>query len=203
MTATAEQQTIDTVTRTIETPLGFRLRIPIGVVHLGQIRRPDGTHQAVIWRNAERLLQEGYGIDMPTRNRGHLRVEFYARCLTRSMVHALARLKRYHDDHPESEWANRRDFGGPSHGDWARLRFRGLIEQRPSVGSNAFRGWWRLTGLGHQWLRGNEKIPRQIVVLDSVPVGFLDPSDLISVTDVDDDFSYESLRGTRAPAVAS
>jgi len=206
MTATAQQpptptqQTIDTVTRTVDTPLGFRLRVPIPLVHLGETRRPEGTHHAVIWRHAEQLLQAGYGVVIPTRHRGHLRVEFYGRIITKRMVAALARLKRFHDRHPEVEWAERGDYGRPNDGDWARLRFWGLIEPRPSEGTITWRGWWRLTGLGHQWLRGREFVPRQVAVVDGVCVGYVNALDRISVHDVDDEFSLDAVRAASDPA---
>ncbi len=203
MTTTHEtsQQMIDAVSRRITTPHGFRLRIPIAKVHPAAPVIVKGSTFDVLWRRAEKAVNSGYPVRFAAPRsapRAHISYAFYGRCLTRSMLYALMRLKQYHDRHPETPFAHRKDFRCPGHGDWARLRHWGLIEARPLMPDEkpgASRGWWRLTGLGIAWLRGRVKIPRQAAVFDGVSVGFIDSADLIGPTDVDDEFSFEKLMG--------
>lgn len=185
---------IDT-NRVITTPCGFRLVVPIMNVHRGEVQTPKGVHFGVIWREAERLLNLGYPVRLP---RGRVVFQFYGRHITAAMVRALGRLKQYHDRHPSEEYAHLKDFGGPRHGDWARLRHWGLIEHKqrvPGEKAATWRGWWKLTGLGHCWLRGIEKVPRTAAVFDGVMVGFMNATDTIGPADADPEFSLDQVLG--------
>ncbi|MEY2855649.1 MAG: hypothetical protein RL030_2781 [Pseudomonadota bacterium] len=193
--------------RTIVTPSGFRLRIPLARVQLRAIEAVRSRPKTTLTKQAERWLQQGIAVRLPV---GRLTLRFYSRPLMATMVSALGRLKRYHDRHPEADYAHLNDFAGPRHGDWARLRWWGLIEAKHAEGTNKDgtprdemdRGWWKLTGLGHRWLRGDEKIPRASAMFDGQWVGWVDAADLVGPSDVDRDFSFDVIVG-RAPVGAA
>jgi hypothetical protein len=181
--------------RTITTPSGFRLSVPIRKVSSATqaIRQRSGVG---LQRQAEALLNKGIGVRLPC---ARISLRFYGRHMTKSMLAAMVRLKRYHDRHPSEDFAHLNDFGGPRHGDWARLRWWGLIESRESTDDVDGRGWWRLTGLGLRWLRGAVKVPRTPALFDGAWVGWIDAADKIGPQDVDPEFDLDVvlLRRTR------
>lgn len=181
--------------RMIETPSGFRLSVPIKNVSgaMQAIRQRPGIG---LQRQAERLLNRGIGVRLPC---ARMALRFYGRHLTKSMLAALVRLKRYHDRHPSEDFAHLNDFAGPRHGDWARLRWWGLIEPQAATNDEDSRGWWRITGLGLRWLRGAMKVPRTPALFDGVWAGWHDAKDLIGPQDVDPEFDLDVvlLRRTR------
>lgn len=188
--------------RSIVTPSGFRLRIPLYRIQPRMIQPIKSRPRTTLTRQAEKFLQQGVAVRLPI---GRLALRFYARPLTMPMVRALIRLKNYHDRHPEAQFAHLSDFNGPRHGDWARLRWWGLIEEKHNVGllrkdgqprSDIERGWWRLTGLGHRWLRGDERIPRAAAMFDGQWVGWVDIDDRVGPLDVDKEFSFDSVMMT-------
>jgi hypothetical protein len=185
------------VRRPMKLKSGFVLQVPLPRVHIGKIEtvkrsRTDAMHRAI-----ETCLNNGVGVRLPF---GDVVWRFYARRITRSMLYALGRLKNFHDRHPSEEFAHLRDFNGPNHGEWARLRWWGLIEPKQPVegDDNSPRGWWKLTGLGHRWLRGQEKIPRSPVCFHGLFVGWVDSTDLITTADVDPEFSLHLTMGKTA-----
>jgi hypothetical protein len=195
MSTTIEQPTFTLNDRVVTTRHGFRLRVPINVVHEGTMV-VRGAMLRTLWKRAEALVQDGHSVrlDAPEGMRTRLSFRFYGRSIVKSQLGALARLKQFHERHGDFTWAHLKDFGGPRHGDWARLRHWLLIEPKMVDGEHD-RGWWRLTGLGHLWLRGSVKVPRRAAVFDGRMVGWIDVRDVISVGEVDPEFSLDRVMG--------
>lgn len=174
--------------RLIMTPRGFRLRVPIPIKP-GKIETARVSRGVSLMRSVEALLNNGVSARLPI---GRVAFRFYARHISKSMLYAMKRLANYHQRHPGDDYAHLIDFNGPRHGEWARLRWWGLIEPRPITGDekpHEVRGWWRMTGLGLRWLSGDKKIPRGAVTFDGVFVAWLDASDLIGPKDIHDEFN--------------
>lgn len=177
--------------RPVRTPSGYVLNVPLPRVESSSPVRIEPYRTSSLPRAIARHLNAGRAVQVPATKQV---LRFYSRHLTQSMLRALGRLKAYHDRHPGEDFAHLRDFGGPSHGDWARLRWWGLIEPKPvDADGHVPRGWWRLTGIGHRWLRGDLKVPRSPAVFDGVFVGWMDAKDLIGPTDVDAEFSLDAV----------
>jgi hypothetical protein len=176
--------------RPLRTPSGYVLNVPLKKVRSMKPVKVEPYRTSSLPRAISRLLNDGRAVEVPATKTVLL---FYSRRITRSMLYALGRLKSYHDRHPSEDFAHLHDFRGPSHGDWARLRWWGLIEPKPEEEKGRHRGWWRLTGLGHRWLRSDVKVPRSPAVFDGVFVGWMDAKDLIGPADVDPEFSLDAI----------
>ncbi len=177
--------------RALRTPSGYTLNVPLPKVQGGPPVKVAPVRTSSLMRQINLHLNRGQAVRLPI---GDNVLRFYAHSLTKATLGALKRLRDYHLRHPSETFAHLRDFGGPSNGNWARTRWWGLTEPKPAdVDGTQHRGWWRLTGLGLQWLRGEVTIPRHPVLFDGVFVGWQDVSDRIRPTDVDETFVLEAL----------
>jgi hypothetical protein len=182
--------------RLIKTPSGYDLYVPLLRVQGGKPVKVSPVRTSSLMRQINLRLNEGVPVRLPF---GDNVLRFYAHSLTKATLSALKRLRDYHLRHPSEEFAHLRDFGGPSNGNWARTRWWGLTEPKPlDDQGNLVRGWWKLTGVGLQWLRGEITIPRHPVLFDGVFVGWQDVKDRIRPTDVDETFTLDSLMGRSA-----
>ena len=96
---------------------------------------------------------------------------------------------------PREPFQCRSVFARDSNGDYAKLRYWGLLKK---AGKKA--GWWRLTALGRAFVRGRVEVPATALTYNRRLCGLT--GDPVSIRDcfanVDD---YESmLRRTRGPA---
>jgi hypothetical protein len=69
-------------------------------------------------------------------------------------------------------WGSRVElFKGEAEGDFAKLRYWGLVQEsddtRPDGGRN---GWWRVTGLGEKFVLGEHTVFQYVNLYDSRPV---------------------------------
>jgi hypothetical protein len=86
----------------------------------------------------------------------------YRRKINSSMVRALVALYRKRWDFVHLPPVD------PSHGEAARLSYWGLIEEEPIFREDGGRaGWWRITPLGADWLRGQVTVPMTAHIYDS------------------------------------
>jgi hypothetical protein len=138
--------------RPLKTPSGYTLNVPLPRVQGGKPVKVSPVRTSSLMRQINLRLNEGVPVRLPF---GDNVLRFYAHSLIKSTLYALKRLRDYHQRHPTEEFAHMRDFGGPSNGNWARTRWWGLTEPKPMAADGTVpRGWWKLTGRGLQWLRG-------------------------------------------------
>jgi hypothetical protein len=94
----------------------------------------------------------------------------YKRKINSGMVRALINL--YRAGGPGRDFRHLPPID-PSHGDAAKLVYWELIEEEPVVREDGGRaGWWRVTPLGEDFLRGWIKVIKYARVYDSRLLGF-------------------------------
>lgn len=184
--------------RQITTHSGFRINVPVPTKNLGQMVTVR-TRRGVSLKSAvQSLVNRGISARLPI---GRMALRIYGHSIDKASVSALGRLRGYHKRHGMATWGHLNDFSGPRHGNWARLRWWGLIVPRPMEEHETdkdVRGWWRLTGLGFAWLRGEVKVPRTALIFDGSWIGWKDKADTVGPVDVDDEFDLN--RATFADA---
>jgi hypothetical protein len=86
-----------------------------------------------------------------------------------------------------------KDESTASRGDWAKLRFWGLIEEKPNTDKKKkSSGYWRLTDLGKQFVRGEISVPRVKVFRDGMVVETSE--ELVSITEaLGEPFDYRKV----------
>lgn len=129
------------------------------------------------------------------------RVQRYARPITSSMAWGLCNLYEYFQQHPNERWVHVEAFFNSNpdipfafRGDFAKLRYWGLIEmleERREDGSKN-NGHWRLTKRGTAFIKGEISVPSHVYVYDGHALGFSD--DHITVRDaLKNRFDYDAL----------
>lgn len=177
--------------RLITTRNKFKISVPIPTRNLGQIATVRTRRGVSLTRAVQSLVNRGISASMPV---GGIALRIYGHSIDKASVSALGRLRKFHKRHGSDEWAHLNDFAGPRHGNWARLRWWGLIEPKPAAESDDakdVRGWWRLTGLGFAWLRGDETVPRTALIFDGSWIGWRDTKDKVGPLDVDAEFDLD------------
>ena len=78
-------------------------------------------------------------------------------------------------------------------GDFSKAKYFGLIEEKANADSSKrTSGYWKLTNLGMDFVRGFEKIPSYVLIFDDCVIEFDD--EMISITDcLGDKFNYSEL----------
>lgn len=129
------------------------------------------------------------------------RVQLYRRKLNSGMVHALFRIYQ----HNSTEWTRVQDMpNAPKGGDYAKLRFWGLLEQNPARaedGNSA--GYWRVTADGVSFLMGSMSVPSHIGTFDN-KVYPLRPDEYTLITAreaLGNKFDYDELLANTPAAV--
>lgn len=124
--------------------------------------------------------------------------------ISRSQVGCMMRLYRLHIE--KNDWeryfhmADEIKVSVKVGGNWARLRYWGLIEEKAKQaddGKDTLRsGYWRLTTKGKAFLQAVTVIPKYITLFNADFKGFKDENDTINVRDVfakKKDFSYSEV----------
>lgn len=93
----------------------------------------------------------------------------YRRSIHRKMCVALAFLYR-EDQKKPGDWVNVREIYGPGlSGDYAKLRFWGLVEPKDTrTRTENSSGFWRITEKGRAFVRTGVAIPKYAFVFDNV-----------------------------------
>jgi hypothetical protein len=80
-------------------------------------------------------------------------------------------------------------------GDYAKLRFWDLIvDLREIRDDGGPAGWWQITELGEQWVRGIIRVPRRVRIYDNHNLGPDSKSDEMSIHEaLGSLFNYEAL----------
>ena len=123
-------------------------------------------------------------------------IKLYRRPLSASMARYLIVLAKKSGTgnpwlHVETDF---RDVSIPSRGDYAKLRYWGLIEPKPGVSERGTRtnGYWRITDKGRDFVAGNALVPSHVFLLNNRLVGFSDKS--VTIRDaLGSAFSYDEL----------
>jgi len=126
-------------------------------------------------------------------------IKLYRRPLSASMARYLIVLAKKSGMgnpwlHVETDF---RDVSIPSRGDYAKLRYWGLIEAKPGVSERGARtkGYWRITDKGRAFVAGNAPVPSHILLLNNRVVGFSD--NLVTIRDaLGKAFNYDELMAT-------
>jgi len=143
---------------------------------------------------ARRWLREqarGHGAPCPVCQQ---MTKIYHRGLNVSMAHDLIRAWRR---------VGRADFHAPTvldrgvgGGDFAKLRYWGVIEELDAARADGGRaGWWRITDVGEKWVRGTVGLPRYAYLFDGRLLRFDgDREQEWTVRDaLEDRFDYDQL----------
>jgi hypothetical protein len=96
----------------------------------------------------------------------------------------------------QGNWCNVMQIAKADNGDYAKLRFWGLIEESKEIPTEDVKsnGLWRITRKGIQFVRGELRIPKYARVYDNRFYGFHDEDDLITIHDaLGEKFSYYEL----------
>lgn len=135
-------------------------------------------------------------------------VRCYKRPMNKSMAYVLLLMECHFRADPVEEWVHVPSFlvemvsdhprrAAAVRGDWAKLKFWGLIEEKPDVrvdGSPRV-GYWKMTQLGRQFARRQVKVPAHIYIYN----GALLPRTVEETITIDDalgkDFSYAEIMG--------
>lgn len=108
--------------------------------------------------------------------------EIYHRPLNRGMARALARMYLI----AGHSWLHKptvlRGFDSSARDD-AYLRFWGLLEPRVHADGKQVSGVWRVTPDGARFIAGDLLVPRKAKEFNGRFLGYLDPTDLISISD--------------------
>lgn len=145
----------------------------------------DNVEQAVGQIRAAVMAEAVNGVKCPCCDQN---VKVYERSITGSMAKALILLAKAT---PQSgpDWVHvptllRRNGIGEKH--VAMLRYWGLIVQKPGErddGSKAT-GWWMITDLGVQFIRGTATVPKKIRVYNGQFLGPVPGAGVVGINDV-------------------
>lgn len=137
-------------------------------------------------------------------------VQQYRRTITSSMGAALIYIHTYFRSPNANEWLHvpnhlSRVYGGVGvrGGDWAKLRYWNLLEEKSDEiradGSKRV-GFWKITPLGNDFVRGFATVPRFADVYNGEVVNIYGPP--VTIREVlKTRFNYDELMGHRAGPV--
>jgi len=134
-------------------------------------------------------------------------VKLYSREITSSMAYVAILLHRHFSDAHADAWlhvpeylSNMSTVGAAVRGgDWAKLRYWGIIEEKPpekllskrADGSTRV-GRYRMTPRGHSFCKGEIELPKSILIYNDKPLEF--SKDKASIQDcLGKSFDYEAL----------
>jgi hypothetical protein len=112
-------------------------------------------------------------------------VKLYKRAFSKSMAYVLLLIARYYHrvGVKSDEWLHVPSYiaevavGNPRRaaavrGDWAKLKFWGLIEEKPETRADGSPrvGYWRLTQLGRQFINREVKVASHVYIYNGEPL---------------------------------
>lgn len=140
----------------------------------------------------------------------HQFVKLYRRPFNKSMAYVLLLIARYYRrvEVKPDEWLHVPSYiaevavGNPRRaaavrGDWAKLKFWGLIEEKPETRKDGSPrvGYWRLTQLGRQFVHREVKVPSHVYIYNGAPL----PKVVDEMITIDEalttEFSYTEIMG--------
>lgn len=133
-------------------------------------------------------------------------VKLYPRKLNKSMAYVLLLMECHFRSDPVEEWlhvpsyitemVDPRRAAVIRGGDFAKLKYWGLIEEKPDVRDDGSPrvGYWKLTPLGRQFCRREVKVPRRVYTYNSESLPWGVAEKLISIDDaLGDAFRYDEI----------
>lgn len=121
--------------------------------------------------------------------------KLYKRRLNRGMAHMLLELFRARSRRDPDRFIDVRELKAfkAGSGDYAFLRFWGLVEQQPNTDEKKrSSGFWRITEKGCDFVRGKLNVPTHVFVFDNNPEGF--SSEMTTFADaLNHSFDYSEL----------
>ncbi len=137
-------------------------------------------------------------------------VKLYKRPFNKSMAYVLLLIARYYRriEVKQDEWLHVPSYiaevavGNPRRaaavrGDWAKLKFWGLIEEKPETrldGSPRV-GYWRLTPLGRQFVAREVKVPSHVYIYNGEPLQRSVENQITIDDALTTEFSYAEIMG--------
>lgn len=134
-------------------------------------------------------------------------VKLYERPITGAMAYVLILLHRHFSTPPIPGWVHVPSYltdmskmgSAVRGGDWAKLRYWGLLEEKPEDrkdGSNRA-GFYRMTEKGHKFAKGEVKVPKAVMLYNDRFLGFVTPGE-VSIQDcLGKEFDYADLMAGR------
>lgn len=133
-------------------------------------------------------------------------VKRYKRPFSKSMAYVLLLISCYFRGDAVEEWLHVPSYiaemvadhprrAAAVRGDWAKLKFWGLLEEKPDVREDGSPrvGYWRLTRLGRQFVERQVKVPSHIFIYNG-EVLRRTVEDQITIDDaLGTDFSYDEI----------
>lgn len=137
-------------------------------------------------------------------------VKLYKRSLSKSSAYVLLLMARYYRriEVKQDEWLHVPSYiaevavGNPRRaaavrGDWAKMKFWGLIEEKPDVRADGSPrvGYWRMTQLGRQFVAREVKVPSHVYIYNGEAL-HRTVEEQITIDDaLTTDFSYAEIMG--------
>ena len=135
-------------------------------------------------------------------------VKLYKRPFNKSMAYVLLLMECHFRGDVVEEWLHVPSYiaemvsdnprrAAAVRGDWAKLKFWGLIEEKPDVRSDGSPrvGYWKLTPLGRQFVRRQAKVPSHVYIYNGEPLQRA-VEDLITIDDaLGTEFNYDEIMG--------
>jgi hypothetical protein len=140
----------------------------------------------------------------------HQFVKLYKRPFNKSMAFVLLLIARYYRriDVKPDEWLHVPSYiaevavGNPRRaaavrGDWAKLKFWGLIEEKPETRKDGSPrvGYWRLTPLGNQFVGRAVKVPSHVYIYNGEPLHRAVEEQITIDDALGTNFSYAEIMG--------
>ncbi len=137
-------------------------------------------------------------------------VKLYRRPFNKSMAYVLLLIARYYRrvEVKPDEWLHVPSYiaevavGNPRRaaavrGDWAKLKFWGLIEEKPAVRDDGSPrvGYWRLTALGRQFVAREVTVPSHVFIYNGEPLHRAVDAQITIDDALTTDFSYAEIMG--------
>jgi len=136
-------------------------------------------------------------------------VKLYKRPFNKSMAYVLLLIARYYRRVPRpDEWLHVPSYiaevavGNPRRaaavrGDWAKLKFWGLIEEKPDVRADGSPriGYWRLTPLGQKFVDREVKVPSHVYIYNGEALQRAVDEQITIDDALGTEFSYSEIMG--------
>jgi len=133
-------------------------------------------------------------------------VKLYKRALSKSMAYVLLLMECHFSGDAVEEWLHVPSYiaemasdnprrAAAVRGDWAKLKFWGLIEEKPDVRSDGSSrvGHWKMTLLGRQFARRQVKVPGHVYLYNGEPLQRT-VEEMITIDDaLGTEFSYDEI----------
>lgn len=141
----------------------------------------------------------------------HQFVKLYKRSLNKSSAYVLLLIACYFQGDAVEEWLHVPSYiaemvsdhprrAAAVRGDWAKLKFWGLIEEKPETRADGSprAGYWKLTPLGRQFVKRQVKVPSHVYIYNGSPL----PKTVDKMITIDEalgtEFSYAEIMGDAA-----